>query len=104
MQAVIIETDSPYLSKGWSVLRRPPHLPIHFRVRLGERYEVAEDINGFVDDLRAYFVRELVDAELGDLWKVPRREPAPVVKPRIVTAPRTLRPAREALRARGRGG
>ena len=39
---VFIETDSPYLSKGWPLWRLPP-LPIRFSVRLGERYAPAQD-------------------------------------------------------------
>jgi len=71
IQTVFIETDSPYLSKGWPVLRKPKHLPMTFRVRLGRRFEVASDadVNAFVDELHAYFAAELADAELGDLWE-----------------------------------
>ena len=75
IQTVIIETDTPYLSKGWPVLKKPSRLPMTFRVRLGERFEVGRDVNAFVDDLHQYFVAELADAELGDLWKQ-QREPS----------------------------
>ena len=37
VQTLIVETDSPYLSKGWPFLRVPA-LPITYRVRLGERF------------------------------------------------------------------
>ena len=37
VQTLIIETDSPYLSKGWPALKTPL-LPVRFRVRLGERF------------------------------------------------------------------
>ena len=37
IQTVFIETDSPYLGKGWPIWRAPP-LPIVFRVRLGQRF------------------------------------------------------------------
>ena len=72
VQTVIIETDTPYLSKGWSVLRKPPHLPMTFRARLGRRFEIDNDVNPFVDALHGYFVEALADAELGDLWKTER--------------------------------
>lgn len=36
IQLALIETDSPYLGKGWSLLRAP-RLPIRYRVRLGSR-------------------------------------------------------------------
>ena len=68
IQTVIIETDTPFMSKGWSILRKPPHLPMRFHVRLGRRFEVGGDVNAFVRSLRDYFVEELADAQLGDLW------------------------------------
>ena len=70
IQTVLIETDSPYLSKGWPALKRPQRLPMHFRARLGRRFEVApdDDVNAFVDDLHRYFAAELDGAELGELW------------------------------------
>lgn len=74
VQAVIIETDTPFLSKGWPVLKKPARFPMRFRVRLGERFEVGEDVNAFVQELREYFVRELADAELGGLQKGARVE------------------------------
>ncbi len=38
VQAVFIDTDSPYLGKGWPLWRLPP-LPIRFAVRLGRRFD-----------------------------------------------------------------
>ena len=67
VQTVIIETDTPFLSKGWPVLKKPARFPLRFRVRVGERFEVGADVNAFVQELHAYFVEELADAELGDL-------------------------------------
>jgi 1-acyl-sn-glycerol-3-phosphate acyltransferase len=58
VQTLIIETDSPYLSKGWSLLHRPP-LPITYRVRLGRRFEPPEDVRAFMAQLEAYFLEEL---------------------------------------------
>ena len=69
VQTVIIETDTPFLSKGWPVLRKPARFPMRFRVRLGQRFEVGDDVNAFVHALREYFIDELADAELGDLQK-----------------------------------
>lgn len=40
IQVAIIETDSPYLSKGWPIFK-VPRLPIRYRVRLGRRLEPA---------------------------------------------------------------
>ena len=42
IQLAIIETDSPYLSKGWPIFK-VPRLPIRYRVRLGRRLEPAAD-------------------------------------------------------------
>lgn len=61
VQTVLIETDSPYLSKGWSLFRRPT-LPISYRVRLGRRFDPSEDVAGWVAGLEAHFRRELTDA------------------------------------------
>jgi 1-acyl-sn-glycerol-3-phosphate acyltransferase len=74
IQTVIVETDTPYLSKGWSALRIPPQLPMRYRVRLGERFRVGADENltSFVDNLRDYFVAELDGVALGALWDAPR--------------------------------
>jgi len=68
IQTVFIETDTPYLSKGWSILKKPKRLPMTFRVRLGERFEVDQDVNGSVDAMHRYFVAELAGAQLGELW------------------------------------
>jgi len=54
IQTVFIETDSPYLGKGWPIWRVPP-LPIVFRLRLGERFAPAEDSDAMLADLEQYF-------------------------------------------------
>src|SRR5271154_3720922 len=43
VQTLIIETDSPFLSKGWPLFKRPD-LPIVYRVRLGKRFEPGRDV------------------------------------------------------------
>ncbi len=58
MQTVLIETDSPYATKGWPLLRRPP-LPIRYRVRLGRRFDPRDDIDAVVREMQAYFEAEL---------------------------------------------
>ncbi|MGY4827474.1 lysophospholipid acyltransferase family protein [Sphaerotilaceae bacterium SBD11-9] len=58
IQTVIIETTSPYLSKGWPVWRPPP-LPMEFRVRLGQRFAPEADHQGLLRRLEDYFQREL---------------------------------------------
>lgn len=65
IQTVLIEADSPYLGKGWPLLRRPD-LPVVFRVRLGERFAPGRDPDAFVAGLETYFRRELrADGEEG---------------------------------------
>lgn len=61
VQTVFIETDSPYLCKGWSLFRRP-RLPILYRVRLGERFVPGTDLPAFVAMLEAYYAGQLADA------------------------------------------
>jgi len=59
VQTVLIETDSKYLSKGWHFLRVPP-MPMHFRVRLGRRFDPPTDAHRFMAELTHYFSHELV--------------------------------------------
>ena len=54
VQAVFIDTDSPYRGKGWPLWRLPP-LPIVFTVRLGRRFAPADDPAAFQAGLEAYF-------------------------------------------------
>ncbi len=58
IQTVIIETESPYLGKGWPIWR-PPHFPMVFRVRLGQRFAPEADHQGLLKRLEAYFASEL---------------------------------------------
>jgi 1-acyl-sn-glycerol-3-phosphate acyltransferase len=62
IQIAIIETDSPYLGKGWSIFKVPPRLPIRFRVRLGRRLEPTEDVAGCTAALGRELTRELANA------------------------------------------
>ncbi len=54
IQAVFIDTDSPYLGKGWPLWRLPP-LPILFTVRLGRRFEPQADHEALCREIQAYF-------------------------------------------------
>ncbi|WP_295582708.1 lysophospholipid acyltransferase family protein [uncultured Lamprocystis sp.] len=58
IQTVFIETDSPYLGKGWSLLRRPT-MPITYRIRLGRRFAPAEQARVLTVELERYFIDEL---------------------------------------------
>lgn len=58
IQTVIVETDTGYLGKGWPVWK-PPHFPMVYRVRLGERFAPDADHQGLLRRLEAYFRHEL---------------------------------------------
>jgi 1-acyl-sn-glycerol-3-phosphate acyltransferase len=61
VQTLIIETDSPFLSKGWPLFRRP-ELPITYRVRLGKRFDPPSDVPAFTAELDRYYRQELEGA------------------------------------------
>jgi len=69
VQALIVETDSPYLSKGRSLFK-PVRLPITYRVRLGRRFDPPADAREFDHALEAYFRAELATS-LQDRWLPP---------------------------------
>ena len=59
IQTVFIETDSPYLRKGWPIWRVPP-FPMAFRLRLGARFGAqAEGEALALDALESYFRKEM---------------------------------------------
>jgi 1-acyl-sn-glycerol-3-phosphate acyltransferase len=61
VQTLVIETDSPYLGKGWPLFKRPD-LPITYRIRLGQRFDPPTDVAKFTADLDQYYRRALEDA------------------------------------------
>jgi 1-acyl-sn-glycerol-3-phosphate acyltransferase len=69
VQTLIIETDSPFLSKGWPLFKRP-ELPITYRVRLGKRFAPPSDVSAFTVELDQYYRRELEGA-LQSRWLRP---------------------------------
>ena len=54
VQAVFIDTRSPYLGKGWPLWRLPP-LPIRFSVRLGRRFAPPQDHEQLLAEVQAHF-------------------------------------------------
>lgn len=54
IQTVFIDTDSPYLGKGWPLWQLPP-LPIVFSVRLGRRFAPGDDPAAQLAEIEAYF-------------------------------------------------
>jgi 1-acyl-sn-glycerol-3-phosphate acyltransferase len=69
VQTLIIETDSPFLSKGWPLFKRP-HLPITYRVRLGQRFEPPSDVPAFTAGLDRYY-RQALEGSLQSGWLDP---------------------------------
>ncbi|MED5618418.1 lysophospholipid acyltransferase family protein [Ideonella sp. BN130291] len=67
IQTVFIDTDSPYLGKGWPIWRLPP-LPIVFKVRLGQRFAPQKDSDALLAEMEQYFAAGV---------KPPRRPSAP---------------------------
>jgi 1-acyl-sn-glycerol-3-phosphate acyltransferase len=66
VQTLVIETDSPYLSKGWPLFRRP-ELPITYRVRLGRRFDPPSDVAAFTAELDRYY-RDALEGALQSRW------------------------------------
>ena len=58
IQTVIIESESPYLGKGWPIWRTP-QFPVVIKVRLGQRFAPEADHHGLLTRLEAYFAEEL---------------------------------------------
>lgn len=59
VQTVFIETNSPFLGKGWPLFKKPA-FPLIYRASLGQRFEVEEDVKTRVADLECYY-RETLD-------------------------------------------
>jgi 1-acyl-sn-glycerol-3-phosphate acyltransferase len=70
VQTVFVETNSPFLGKGWPILKKPA-MPLVYRVRLGRRFHVTGSVRTFVEALERYFRREL------ETDGAPEREPIP---------------------------
>ena len=58
IQTVVVETFSPYLTKGWPLLKAPP-VPVRIRLRLGRRFAPEADHRALLRRLELYFAGEL---------------------------------------------
>ena len=56
IQVVFIDTDSPYLGKGWPIWKLPP-LPIVFSVRLGQRFAPSDDAEALLRTLQEHLAQ-----------------------------------------------
>jgi len=61
IQTLIIETDSAFLAKGWSLFRRPS-MPVTCRMRLGPRLEPPGDVRACMRQLDECLRAELAHA------------------------------------------
>jgi 1-acyl-sn-glycerol-3-phosphate acyltransferase len=66
VQTLVIDTDSPYLSKGWPLFKRPA-LPITYRIRLGRRFDPPTDVARFTEELDQYY-RGALEAAMQSRW------------------------------------
>lgn len=62
VQTVFIESNSPFLSKGWPLLKKPD-FPLIYRVRLGPALTVDGDLRDFIADLHALYRRSLANTD-----------------------------------------
>lgn len=58
VQTVFIESNSPFLGKAWPLFKKP-EFPHTYRARLGRRFEVGDDVQGFLAELERYYRAEL---------------------------------------------
>ena len=54
IQTAFIDTDSPYLGKGWPLWKLPP-LPVVISIRLGERFAPQADADALLRQIEAYY-------------------------------------------------
>jgi len=77
IQTVLIETTSPFLSKGWPLERIPP-LPVCYRVRLGRRFMPRENLGEAIAELEAYLASELArGSDIGAAGEFPAHGSSP---------------------------
>ncbi len=58
VQTVLIETNSPYLTKGWPLFRKPS-MPVSYKITLGKRFNPPQDTHDFIAELEDYFLQSL---------------------------------------------
>jgi 1-acyl-sn-glycerol-3-phosphate acyltransferase len=58
VQTLVIEMDSPFLSKGRALWSRPS-FPVRYRVRLGRRFDPPQDVEAFMAELERHYRTEL---------------------------------------------
>ena len=76
IQTVFLETNSPFLGKGWPLLKMPT-FPLVYRARLGKRFMVEGDVKTFMLELEDYYRQELTGPSLSRPAAVVHRTSAP---------------------------
>ena len=74
IQTVFIDTDSPYLGKGWPLWRLPP-LPVVFTLRLGQRFAPTANSDALLSQMESYFrhnMEQRAPADAPDECQTPR--------------------------------
>ena len=59
MQAIILETNSVYLAKGWPIWRPPPKFPMIYKARLGGCIKPSSSVPDTMRALQQHFESEL---------------------------------------------
>lgn len=72
VQTLIIETNSPYLSKGWPLFRKPT-MPVSYKIKLGKRFPPPDNTHHFMMELEEYFC----DALKSDVLKPNAKQRSP---------------------------
>lgn len=85
VQTVIIEADTNFLGKGWPLFKRP-NLPMHFRVRLGQRFQPGGDPAQLTAALQAYFAHVIDGAPLPDDACCPKSLPPIEQAPKVMVS------------------
>lgn len=63
VQAVFIESNTPFLGKSWSLLKKP-NFPLVYRVTLGECFEPGDDTKALVDNMEQYYREHLAQSKI----------------------------------------
>ncbi len=75
VQTILLESDSPFLSKGWPLFKKP-RLPVSYRIRIGERFTLlpGEDPKEFMNRIETYFREQLGPSVNQESEPTPRPE------------------------------
>lgn len=78
IQTVFIETDTPYLRKGWPIWRVPP-LPIRVKLSLGARFAPRADSDALLRELEQYYRSPMEEERATDATAACKSHRAPTL-------------------------